>query len=125
MHLFELSVVFGLLGLEIELHVLQVLQVLVLYLLTEGLLLSSCFLCLAPVFLLNGFYHVIQFLEVIVVSLLHFLSFSDVLIFEDVDVSLELLHQSVYSRVLYLSGGVCTSKRVSMWMRWFRTAIWY
>jgi hypothetical protein len=68
--------VLGLLSLEVELHVLQFFQILVLDLLSEGLFFGSDFFGLSAVFFFDSFDHVVEFFEVVVMGLLHFASFS-------------------------------------------------
>ncbi len=94
-HLLQFCVVLGLLGLQVELHVLQLLQVFVFNFFSKSLFLSSDFFCLSAVFLLYSIDHVVQFLEVVMVSLLHLLPFREILLLENVDVSSELLHEAL------------------------------
>lgn len=58
-HLLKLSVVLALLVLQIELHVLKVLQILVFNLLPESLLFGLCFFCPSSVLLSHSFNHVV------------------------------------------------------------------
>ena len=84
-----------LLCLKVEFHVLQIFQVFVLDLFSEGLLLSSDLFRLPSVFLLDSFDHIVELLEMVVVSLLHFGPFSQKLGLKDVDIPSELFHESL------------------------------
>lgn len=125
MHLFKFCIVLSLLGFQIELHMLQILKIFVLNLLPKGLLLGPGFLCLPSVLFFDSFNHIVKFLQMVMVGLFHFLSFSNVFLLEYVDIPFEFLHEAVNSGVLDLNRKNVTSNKVSIWMRWLRMAIWY
>ena len=125
MHLLQLSIVFGLFGFQIKLHMLQIFKIFILYLFSKCLFFSSGLFGLSSVLFFNSLYHIVQFFQMIVVCLLHFLTLGWVLFFKNIDVPFKLLHKAVNSGILNLNKISETSKRVSMWMRWFLMAIWY
>lgn len=100
MHLLQLCVVLCLFRLQVELHVLQLLEVLVLYLLPEALLLRLGFLRLPAILFLHCLDHVIELLEMVMMRPFHLFALSGILILKNAYVPSELFLQSLYARVL-------------------------
>jgi len=100
MHLLQFSVVLGLLGFQVELHVLKLLKILVLDLLSEGLLFCPDLLCFSAVLFLYGFNHVVEFFKMVMVGLLHLPSLCEEFCFKDTDVSPELFHEPMHAGLL-------------------------
>lgn len=112
MHLLKLSIVFSLLGFKIELHVLQFLQIFVFDFLPKGLLLCPDFFCLSAVFFFDSVYHIVEFLQMIVVGLFHFLPLREVLLLENVYISSKLFHKALNPGVLNRKKSVDVYKMV-------------
>lgn len=92
---------------------LKLLEIFVLNLLSESLLLGSDFLGFSSIFFFDGFNHVIQFFQMIMVSLFHFLSFCEKLSFKDSNISSELLHESLHSGLLDGEQGIDVDEMIS------------
>ena len=100
MHLLELSVMFGLFGFEVKFEVILFFQIFVLDFFSEPLLFSFIFLKPSFIFFFDSLNHVIKFLQMIMMSPFHFLAFSHVLIFKNLNVSSELFLKASDSCIL-------------------------
>ena len=91
---------FGLLSFKIEFHMLKLFKILVFDFLSESLFFSSDFFSFSSVLLFNGINHIIEFFKMVMMSLLHLLPLSEVLLFKYVHISSELFHKTLNSWVL-------------------------
>ena len=91
---------FSLFRLEIELEVILLFKIFIFYFFPKALLLSFIFFKSSFVLLFDSLNHVIKLFKMVMMSLLHLVSFSHVLILENVDISSELFLEAFNSGIL-------------------------